>query len=162
MTINVRACSIISLNSDRRVDGKVSLEEARRKVFEHDKKFAFRKPSIPGKAIEYVFLPAMGFMSGRLIKKGQAIRIIDLEGQQVADTIIWDANDFYNVSNCWMTQLLNQRWDKYRPGDAIYSKDCDRLAVIGEDTTDGTHAFAGAFCNERLNYVRYGIPGTVN
>ena len=141
---------------------KIPSEEARKKVLEHDKEFAFRKPPVPGEAVEYIFIPAMGFMLGRLVKEGQVIRIIDLEGQQVADTILWDAGDFYNVSNCWMTMILNRKWDKYRPGDAIYSRNCERMAMISEDTTDGTHAFAGAFCNEQLNYVRYGIPGTIN
>jgi uncharacterized protein YcgI (DUF1989 family) len=82
----------------------MSLEEARKQVSDHDQEFAYRKPSVPGKVVEYVFLPAMGFMMGRLVKKGQVIRIIDLEGQQVADTIIWDAGNLYlpftNVSFC--------------------------------------------------------------
>ena len=49
------------------------------------------KPSVPGEVIEYIYLPSQGFMKGRLIKKGQVIRVIDLEGQQVFDGIIWDA-----------------------------------------------------------------------
>jgi len=58
--------------------------------------------------------------------------------------------------------VLNKRWNKWRPGDALFSKNCNRLVTITEDTTDGAHGASGAFCNERANYVRYGIPGTVN
>jgi hypothetical protein len=141
---------------------KMSLEEARKRVYDHDKEFAFRRPSVPGEALEYCFVPPMGFMLGRLAKKGQVIRIIVLEGQQCFDAIIWDANNFYNVSNCWYTLVLNKKWDKFRPGDGLYSRNCDRLAIISDDTTDGRHAFVGAFCGERLNWIRYGIPGTIN
>jgi uncharacterized protein YcgI (DUF1989 family) len=139
-----------------------STEEAQRKVFNHDTKFAHLRPPVPGEAIDHVYLPAMGFMMGKLIAKGQVIRIITLEGPQAVDTIIWDAKDLYNVSNCWYTQLLNRRWDKHQPGEFLYSRRGDRLAIITQDTTDGTHAFVGAFCSEHLNWVRYGIPGTVN
>jgi len=139
-----------------------SLEEARRNVFEHDAEFTHRKPPVSGEAVEYIFLPAMGFMQGRLVEKGQVMRIIDVEGQQVADTIIWDASNLYNASNCWYTQLLNRRWDKHQPGEWLYSKLGDQLAIVSEDTTDGTHCYCGAFCSERLNWVRYGIPGTIN
>lgn len=130
-------------------------------IISHDKEYAFRRPPVPGKAIEYVFIPAMGFMRGKVIKKGQVIRIIDLEGQQAVDTIIWDANDLYNVQFYGATQMLNKKWNYWRPGDALFSKNCDKLATITEDTTDGIH-YAGTFCNERENYVRYGIPGTPN
>ncbi len=61
-------------------------------------------------------------MKGRLVKKGQVIRIIDLEGQQVPDTIIWDANNLYNVSSAFQTMLILRQGTKLRMGDGIYSK----------------------------------------
>ena len=128
----------------------------------HDMQLSERKPPVPGKNVKYIYLPARGFMSGKLIKKNQVIRVIDLEGHQCFDCIIWDATNFYNVSNCMHTQVLNRKWNKWRPGDAIYSKNCDTLAIISEDTTDGSHAFIGAFCNEAYFRVRLGIPGCPN
>ncbi len=124
-----------------------------------DLKLTKIRPSIPGEAIEYIYLPARGFMRGRLIKKGQVIRVIDLEGQQVFDGIIWDANNLDNVLNVCMHWEILEKWDKWRPGDPLYSKYGDVLAIISEDTTDGTHAFAGAFCNEPMIRVKVGIPG---
>lgn len=131
-------------------------------VLEHDEKYALYRPDVPGEAVDYIFVPAMGFMRGTVIKKGQVIRIIDLEGKQVSDTIIWDGSNLDNVQNCGWTQLLNKKWNYWRPGDALFSKNCGKLATITEDTTDGMHTAYGTFCTERANYVRYGIPGTVN
>lgn len=131
-------------------------------IIEHDKVFALQRPPVPGQALEYVYIPAMGFMLGRVIKKGHVIRIIDLEGQQVADAIIWDARNLDNVLNCCWTQLLNKKWSQWRPGDALFSTHCSKLATITEDTTDGRHAATGSFCSEQSNYTRYGIHGTAN
>jgi len=130
---------------------------------EHDKELMKRKPSVPGKAVEYIYMPARGFMKGRLVKKGQVIRIIDLEGLQVPDTIIWDADNLYNVSSAFHTMLILRQGTKLRIGDGIYSKDCDKLAIVSDDTTGGMHnLFLGGFCNEALNHARYGVPGTPN
>jgi uncharacterized protein YcgI (DUF1989 family) len=131
-------------------------------VIEHDKKYALYRPEVPGEVVDYIYLPAMGFMKGTVISKGQVIRIIDLEGRQVPDVIIWDAHDLNNVHCCGWTQLLNKRWNYWRPGDTLFSGKCDKLATISEDTTEGMHCFIGTFCTERGNYVRYGIPGTIN
>ncbi len=131
-------------------------------VIAHDKKFALARPSVPGKNAEYIYLPAMGFMKGTLIEEGQVLRIIDLEGGQVPDVILWDADDMSNVHNCGWSQLLNKKWNNWKPGDAFFSKNCDKMATISEDSTPGMHSFIGTFCNERANYVRYGIPGTIN
>ncbi len=128
----------------------------------HDLELSQLKPSVPGEIIEHIYLPAQGFMRGRVIEKGQVIRVIDLEGQQVHDGIIWDANNFDNVLNVVMTMVHNEKWDKWRPGDVIYSKYSEKLAMITEDTTDGTHAFAGPFCNEPMFRVKLGIPGIHN
>jgi len=130
---------------------------------EHDKELLQRKPSVPGKEVESIYLPPRGFMRGRLVKKGQVIRIIDLEGQQVPDTTIFDASNLENVLNCMHTMCILGRWTKLRIGDGLYSKNCDKLAIISDDTTDGTHNLSlGAFCSEPLNRARYGIPGTPN
>jgi len=131
-------------------------------VLEHDRKYALQRPQVPGKATDYIYVPAMGFMRGTVVQEGLVIRIIDLEGRQVPDVILWDANDLYNVHSCGWTQLLNKKWNSWRPGDVLFSKNCDPLATITEDSTEGMHSFIGTFCNERANYVRYGIPGTIN
>ena len=129
---------------------------------EYDKELAGRRPPVPGKAAEYIYVPARGYMTGRLLEKGQVIRIIDLEGQQVPDVIIWDADDLDNALSCTNTMGALHRWSKFLVGSGLYSQNGDRLAIISEDTTDGTHAMVGGFCNEANNRVKYGIPGTPN
>jgi hypothetical protein len=130
---------------------------------EHDLELMKQKPSVPGEPIEYVYIPARGFMPGRVIKKGQVLRIIDLEGQQVADTIIWDANSFDNVLSVGYTRHVHKRWTKIGVGGPydLYSKYSEKLATITQDTV-GRHAFAGTCCSTQSNLIRYGIPGTPN
>lgn len=130
---------------------------------EHDRELMERKPAVPGKAAEYIYIPSRGFMTGRLVTRGQVIRIIDLEGQQVPDITFWDASDLDNVLNAFNTMAILKRWTKLPVGSGFYSKNCDKLAIISDDTTDGTHNLSlGAFCNEPLNRVRYGVAGTPN
>ena len=127
-----------------------------------DAEIAQMSPAVPGEAVEYIHIPARGFMTGRLVKKGQVLRLINLKGTQCCDTIIWDANNLYNVLSCCYTMLFNNKWDKWRPGDRIYSKLGDVLAIFSEDTTPGTHAAAGAFCSEAYWRVMFGVPGAPN
>jgi uncharacterized protein YcgI (DUF1989 family) len=127
-----------------------------------DLELSKQRPPVPGKAIEYIYLPARGFMKGRLVKKGQVIRVIDLEGQQCFDCVIWDASNFENVLNCSMSKLLTGKFNQWEPGDPIYSKHCDILAIISDDTTDGMHPFGGAFCTEEYWLAMVGIPSCPN
>jgi uncharacterized protein YcgI (DUF1989 family) len=117
---------------------------------------------VPGNVIESIFIPARGFMKGRLVAKGHVTRIVNTKGKQCADCIIWDAADLENVLNCCMTMMLNKRWNKWKPGDILFSKQCEKLAMITDDKTDGTHAALGAFCNEAYTRVTTGIPGCPN
>jgi len=147
-------------NSKRAPD--LSEIDTGKSVITRDLEYIRSRPNVPGEAVEYVYMPARGYMTGRLIKKGQVIRVIDLEGQQCFDAIIWDASNFENVLNCCWTIFLNRKWHKWRSGDGIYSRFCDLLATISEDTTDGTHAMAGAFCCEPYWRKRVGVPGCPN
>ena len=131
-------------------------------ILEHDKKYALYRPAVPGEAIDYIYAPPMGFMRGRVIKKGQVIRTIDLEGQQVVDIVIWDANDLDNVLSDFWTEVLNERWNYWKPGDAFFSKNCNKLATITEDTTEGLHSATGYMCMERYWYAKFGVSGSVN
>jgi len=119
-----------------------------------------QRPPVPGEPVEYIYMPARGYLSGRVLKKDQVIRVIDLEGLQCFDCIMWDANDCpYNAQNCMVTMLMNDKWDKWEPGDVIYSKKSNELAFISEDTSDGTHFVGGAFCNEPMWRAKFGISG---
>jgi uncharacterized protein YcgI (DUF1989 family) len=131
-------------------------------IIEHDKKYATQRPPVPGDAIDYIFIPSMGFMRGRSVKKGQVLRVIDLEGQQVPDLLLWDEHDLDHVHNCSQTEYLNKRWNYWQLGDVLFSNKCQKMATITEDTTEGIHSVHANFCSERGNYAKFGIPGTVN
>ncbi len=115
------------------------------------------KPVVPGEVVSYQFLPPRGNWGG-LVEQGQVIRVIDLEGQQCFDCIIYDANDLYNCVNCSVSMGKERKWDNWQPGDGIWSKLGDKLAIISDDTSGGHHAFAGAFCNEAWGRIVRGMP----
>jgi uncharacterized protein YcgI (DUF1989 family) len=115
------------------------------------------KPVVPGAVSAYEFLPPRGYWGG-LVEQGQVIRVIDLEGKQCFDSIIYDAGDLYNRANCSHSMGKERKWDNWVPGDGVWSKNGDRLAMISEDTTAGHHAFAGAFCNEAWGRMIRGVP----
>ncbi len=115
------------------------------------------KPAVPGVVRAYEFLPPRGYWGG-LVREGEVIRVIDLEGKQCFDCIIYDAEDLYNRANCSHSIGKERKWDNWVPGDGVWSKKGDRLAMISEDTSEGHHAFAGAFCNEAWGRMIRGVP----
>lgn len=116
-----------------------------------------KKPSVPGKATSFQFIPAGGYWGG-VVKRGQVLRVIDLDGQQCFDVIMYDAYDFYNRINCIYTITKEKKWDNWKPGDGIWSRRMDKLAMITEDTSEGHHAYVGAFCTEAWNRIVHGFP----
>ncbi len=111
------------------------------------------EPAVPGEVIHDEVLPARAYWHKRL-SKGTALRIVDLEGCQAVDTLIYDAADTavrYNAAN---TMKL--------AGGVYLSKDCvlyDDLAqplmTIIEDTV-GRHDTLAGNCSREINLVRYG------
>jgi urea carboxylase-associated protein 1 len=111
------------------------------------------EPAVPGEVIHDEVLPARAYWHKRL-SKGTALRIVDLEGCQAVDTLIYDAANTairYNAAN---TMKL--------AGGVYLSKDCvlyDDLAqplmTIIEDTV-GRHDTLAGNCSREINLVRYG------
>lgn len=128
-------------------------------LLKYEQECAARKVrDVPGRVIDDVLLPARGFLPAPMLETGQVMRIIDVEGQQVADLILYDPKNLQNPSSMNNTVLINKCW-KITKGHAFYSKFGDRMATIIEDTV-GTNVVTGGFCNPGLNRVRYGIEGT--
>lgn len=126
-------------------------------AYKHYRQLMGKKPSVPGKPFSYQFLPPRGYWGG-LVKKGQVIRVIDLEGNQCFDTIMYDAHDLYNRLNTCYSTVIEGKWGNWKSGDGIWSRKMDKLAMITEDTSEGQHAFVGAFCSEGWDRVGDGIP----
>lgn len=128
-------------------------------LLDYELKRASTQPGeIPGDVIEDVLIPARGYLPARLVTAGDVMRFIDIEGQQVADIILYDPNNLKNLSSMNNTTLINRTW-KITTGHSFYAKFGQRMATIINDTV-GTNGAAGSFCSSELNRVRYGIEGT--
>jgi uncharacterized protein YcgI (DUF1989 family) len=114
-------------------------------------------PPIPGQLSD-TLVPARGFLPARVLARGDVLRIVDVEGEQVADLIFYDPSNLRNVSSMTNTMLINGTW-KITTGHTFYAKFGQRMATIVEDTV-GTNVVIGGFCNPDLNEQRYGVAGT--
>lgn len=89
----------------------------------------------------------------KLIKKGQTLRIVDLEGNQAADTLFYDANDVTNRYSASDT-IQNQANLYLTTGTQLLSTEGDKLLTIVADTC-GRHDTLGGACSRESNTMRY-------
>jgi len=94
----------------------------------------------------------------RVVRAGDHLRIIDLEGQQAVDFLVYDAANHANRYNAANTIKLN-RSIYVGAGFKLYSDLGDVLMTVAEDTV-GYHDTIGGCCSAESNYARYGIKGT--
>jgi urea carboxylase-associated protein 1 len=88
-----------------------------------------------------------------VIKKGQTFRIVDLEGNQAADTLFYDAADPLNRYSADVT-IRTQAGLYLTTGTSLMSTRGDRLLVITADTC-GRHDTLGGACSRESNVMRY-------
>lgn len=89
----------------------------------------------------------------RLVKKGQVLRIVDLEGNQAADTLFYDARDPENRYSASDT-ILQQQALYLTTGTRLMSTGGDILLTIVADTC-GRHDTLGGACSRESNTMRY-------
>ncbi len=95
---------------------------------------------------------------GRVLARGQVLRIVDLEGKQAVDFLCYNAanpEERYNAADTMKyakTIFLTK-------GHGIYSDMGRRLLTIVEDTC-GRHDTIGGCCSAESNEVRYGVKNT--
>jgi len=88
------------------------------------------------------------------IKSGQNLRILDLEGNQAADTLFYNAADFRERYSAQDT--IRENASIYlTTGTKLYSNELRVLAEITADTC-GRHDTLGGACSCEANTVRYG------
>ncbi len=115
--------------------------------------------TLAGKIIEDRIIPPDGHW-GRVLRHGQILRIIDLEGKQAVDFLCYNAEDpteRYNAPDTMKyagTIFLTE-------GHGIYSDMGRRLFTIVEDTC-GRHDTIGGCCSAQSNEIRYGVKDTPN
>jgi hypothetical protein len=92
------------------------------------------------------------------VAAGQVLRIVDLEGQQVADLICFRRDDHADKLSVHNTLLLNGTIF-VTTGHTLVSTHCTTLMTIVADTV-GVHDLIAGSCSEHSNAVRYGVRGT--
>ncbi|AYM87537.1 MULTISPECIES: urea amidolyase associated protein UAAP2 [Pseudoalteromonas] len=90
-----------------------------------------------------------------VVKKGETIRILDLEGNQAADTLFYNANkpsERYSA-----TDTIREQGNVYlTTGTVLLSDECNPMLKIVADTC-GRHDTVGGACSCESNTVRYSL-----
>ena len=91
----------------------------------------------------------------KVIKKGQFMRILDLEGNQAVDTLFYNAADpeeRYSASD-----TIREQGNIYlTTGTRLLSSECNVMLTIVADTC-GRHDTIGGACSAESNTVRYAL-----
>ncbi|MGY1810341.1 urea amidolyase associated protein UAAP2 [Blastococcus sp. SYSU D00669] len=90
-----------------------------------------------------------------VLRAGGSFRIVDLEGNQAADTLFYDAHDLANRYSAVDT-VREQGGAYLTTGSRLLSVDLDPLVTITADTV-GRHDTLGGACAQESNVVRYGM-----
>jgi urea carboxylase-associated protein 1 len=88
------------------------------------------------------------------VPAGGAVRITDLDGNQAADTLFYDAHDYANRYSAVDT-IREQGAIYLTTGSVLRTVNGDALATIVADTC-GRHDTIGGACSQESNVVRYG------
>lgn len=89
----------------------------------------------------------------RVVKRGETLRIVDLEGNQAADTLFFDASNPENRYSASDT-IRVQRALYLTTGTKLISNEGDVLMTIVADTC-GRHDTLGGACSRESNTMRY-------
>ena len=89
-----------------------------------------------------------------VVRAGQRLRIVDLDGTQAVDTLCYDAHDYVNRYSAANT-IRAQRQLFLTTGSTLMSIDGDPLATIVDDTC-GRHDTVGGACSAESNTCRFG------
>jgi urea carboxylase-associated protein 1 len=109
-------------------------------------------PLLPAQAVYRHVIPA-GDPWTHEIKRGQILRIVDVEGNQAADTLFYDARDPANRYSASDT-IRRQAALYLGVGTELISTDGDALLTIVADTC-GRHDTIGGACSRESNTMRY-------
>ena len=89
----------------------------------------------------------------RVLKAGQTLRILDVEGNQAADTLFFNASDPTD-RYCPVSTIQRAKNIYLRKGSELVSVEGNTLLTITEDTC-GRHDTLGGACSRESNTMRY-------
>ncbi|MFQ5914920.1 MAG: DUF1989 domain-containing protein [Nitrospinota bacterium] len=114
---------------------------------------------VPGKVLEDKIIEPRGYYAGE-VRKGEVFRIIDIEGQQVADFVCFNLNRLEEKLSPPNTANLNRQVFP-GVGYTLFSDEAGELMTIVADTC-GTHDMLAGACSRFTNERRYGVANTPN
>jgi uncharacterized protein YcgI (DUF1989 family) len=120
---------------------------------------ALRAHPVPGRVVREWVIPAREYTTLTL-PRGQVLRVVDLEGKQVADLVCFSQHNLQEALSLGNTQLINRRLEP-RLDDALYSDICNPMFTVA-GFSNGESYSCGPMCSEELNRLRYGVAGTRN
>ena len=103
---------------------------------------------------------AAGQPWGKLIRRGEVLRIVDLHGRQAVDFLCYDAADPSDRYSAMNTVKMQGNVFVHK-GTVLYSDRGNALFTVIEDTC-GSHDTIAGCCSEANNFLRYGVRGTAN
>ncbi len=108
----------------------------------------------PEAANTRVSVPAGGYWM-HTIKKGETLRLVDVEGNQAADTLFFNADN--PIERYSATDTLREQCNVYiGVGTVILSDLCRPMLTVTADTV-GRHDTLGGACATESNTVRYAL-----
>lgn len=120
---------------------------------------SLRKFPVSGYIVQQWVIPPQGF-AALTMHRGQHLRAVDIDGQQVPDLVCFGLQDLSDCLNMANSQLLNQRRD-LKQGNRLYSIACNPMMTITGYSNELSFSY-GSMCSEELNRHRYGVAGTRN
>ena len=91
----------------------------------------------------------------KVVKKGQTFRILDIEGNQAADTLFYNADDPSERYSA--VDTIREQGNVYlTAGTTLLSNECNPMLEIVADTC-GRHDTLGGACATESNTVRYAL-----
>ncbi|ARU58465.1 urea carboxylase-associated protein 1 [Oleiphilus messinensis] len=105
-------------------------------------------------AIQRDIVPAGDYYI-QIIKQGQTVRLVDLEGNQAADTLFYSANDPGERYSA--TDTIREQGNLYLTAGSILktNENNDLLEIVAD--TCGRHDTVGGACASESNTVRYDL-----
>ena len=111
---------------------------------------------VEGEVINEWTLPP-GKELGLTVKKGQVVRIIDLEGQQVVDFVCFNAQD--HTDKLWIGGTIAANGNVFfKKGHGLHSVYKNKMFTMIEDTC-GVHDLLIGQCSPELYEKKYGVKG---
>jgi urea carboxylase-associated protein 1 len=115
--------------------------------------------AILGQIVADEIVPA-GRPWGRIVRRGEVLRLVDLEGRQAVDFLCFDAAD--PRDRYCATNTIKVQGNIYvAQGTVLYSDHGKRLMTVIADTC-GRHDTIYGCCSEANNLLRYGVRDTPN